>query len=301
MISVILDFLRLLFSPDTRETLGHISSFVAKSQKNWKADIKTSKAKFSGDESYKVSVFANSLFDELKKSGISNEKADKFRIVFTELITNAFEHGCKHRPRCRVKVHCTYSPWFIRLRVTDSGNGFDLLRHLSSGSQVDEKNNDEYPHGLQVVNKLTYRLYTNKKGNSVTAFLASQDSLEILPAVETYKGKEIFVIYLVTEEAWYYMSTTWEPLKRAVENVSHQLILIDCTDNAFSTKDAEEARRVIAEFKDRREKFYAFVLHDKNDYFELKRLDSYNFQVFYGGELEQAKDWLVERPLAQNN
>ncbi|RLC74694.1 MAG: hypothetical protein DRI81_13370 [Chloroflexi bacterium] len=166
MLSDILGFLRFATDPTTRATISQVSHVISKSKRNWKKEIKTLKAKFSRDEIYWVDAFVNHLLDELRSTGVSNEKVEKFQIVFFELVNNAFEHGCKFRRKCRVAVRCTYSRWFIRLEIADSGKGFDLEKTLYTLSQASTSDSSQLPHGLQIVKKLTYGLHTNKKGNT---------------------------------------------------------------------------------------------------------------------------------------
>lgn len=204
--------------------------------------------------------------------------------MFTELIHNAFQHGCKESGNCRIKVVCDYSSWFIRLEVSDTGKGFNLEEELKT----------EYSelHGLQLVKNIAYKLKSNKKGNVLTVFLINQDKIQTQASIEKYKGKAILSINIVSREKWYYLIESWEPLKEVVENSSQDLILIDCTKVRWATKRSSEAEKVVKDFRANPNKRYALVINmiEARD-FKLERLNSPNFRVF--SQLEIAKQWLT--------
>jgi len=287
MFSNILSLLRFITDPETRKTLAILSQTVSNNHKNWKDSIKNATAKLSGDDSFRASAFANYLLGELKNLGASNELVNRFQIVFTELVNNAFKHGCKHDKKCKVSIRCTYSQWFIRLEISDSGEGF----HFNPDRQyVDE------PHGLDVVQKLTYKFITNKKGNVITAFIAGHDSLNAIHNIERYKGQEILVINVTSRIEWHYMISDWEPLRRALEYATQRLILINCIEVPWSTEVSRKSKRTIKEFQDP-QKFYALVVHyEIAGAFDLDTLNSDNFKVFeHYYDTTAAKQWLIQQ------
>ena len=286
MLSDILSFLRFITDPDTRSTLASLSHFASGTNKTWKDDIKTATAKFSGEEPYKMNAFANFLLDEIRSIGIPSEEIQEFEIVFTELINNAFEHGCKHSKNCQVTIRCNYSRWFIRLEVSDSGKGFDFERTLAQGDQ----------HGLQIIKKLAYKFKANKKGNTLTAFLLGHDTLKILPVVKKYRGHEILIMNVTGKEEWRYMVTNWEPLRKAVKYSSQRLILIDCTKIRWISTVGREVKYIVAEFKEQSGKSYALVVASlAENAFELSKLNSERFKVFFDKDIGDAEQWLYEQ------
>lgn len=286
MLSDILSFLRFVTDSDTRSTLASLSRLASPTNKTWKDNIKTATAKFSGEEPYKVNAFAKFLLDELKSIGIPDEKIQEFEIVFTELINNAFEHGCKHLKNSQVSIRCNYSRWFIRLEVEDSGRGFDFERKLAQGDQ----------YGLQIVNKLAYKFKANKKGNILTTFLMSHDTIKILPTVKKYKGHEILIVNITGETEWNYMVTNWEPLRNIVKHSPQHLALIDCTKIRWISKTGREVKRIAVEFKEQSGKSYALVIEPiAEKAFDLSKLNSERFKVFFDEDTENAIQWLYEQ------
>ncbi len=239
MLNDILLFLKFVVDPNARDTLSGILSFVSKTQKNWRRDVKTTKAEFTGNETYALSVYANSLLSEFEKIGLSANKVSDFNVVFSELVNNAFEHGCNFTDKCHVKITCTYSRWFIQLQVSDSGKGFNLASQVNTDDfwKHFEQDKTSTKHGLQIVNNLAIRLYTNKKGNSVTAILSGQDSMSVTPAIQKYKNQELLIIHIDSEQAWHYVVADWKPLLRIVHSYENKdLVLIDATDVFWTTK-----------------------------------------------------------------
>lgn len=296
MFSDLLSFLRFVTDPETRKTLAGVSSVIAKNQRNWKKDIRTANAKFAGDEAYKVEAFANFLLEELKTCGVSTEKSDKFRIVLYELINNAFEHGCKYASSCRVAVRCTYSRWFIRLEVADSGKGFDLDQVLNDYAQVASSESKQPPHGLQVVRDLTYKLQINKTGNIVTAFLSSQDTMNIIPAIEDFDGQKIYVIHVRSERDWYHIAASWEPLERALENNVYDLVLLDCLFVRYNTRQFRDMTPLADKLGEQRWRHFALVVdHGDAKYFHMSNLDTWNLHVFNDSQTVDARQWLVKQ------
>ena len=202
MLSGIVDFLKFLVDSDTRDALSAVSKIASRKNKNWKSEIKTASAKFSGDESYKVSEFANYLLSEMQTVGIASEEVRKFETVFTELIHNAFEHGCQESNNCKIRIRCDYSRWFIRLEVSDQGKGFDFNKELQA--EYDEL------HGLKLVKSLAYKFKANKKGNVLTVFLISRDKIKTQTSIERYQGKTILCIDISSRAAWNYLVESWE-------------------------------------------------------------------------------------------
>lgn len=293
----VLSFLRFVTDTQTRDTLASILHVVAKNQKDWKKDIKSVKAEFNGGETHTLAVFINNLLDDFLVIGLSKAKIADFKIVFSELINNAFEHGCRHSEKCTISVQCVYSKWFVHLQVSDSGKGFDLDKTLESLQEQRELDPKKLKHGLQVVKNIAFRLYTNKKGNSIAAVLMGQDNISVIPSTTNYRGQEILVLTIDSDRAWYHLTADWTPLIRTIENQHHKkLVLIDATVMDWSTKESSNAKIVVQKFSGTTDRFYAFVVSDLvEDEFELSNLDTENIKVFRHSEITQAKTWLIEK------
>jgi anti-sigma regulatory factor (Ser/Thr protein kinase) len=316
MLDDILGVLQLLVDPNTRATAKLAIRSIGGSDGDWKRSIKTTSAKFSGDESFRVGAVADLVHQRLRElaanSGGSRggpsmddvrqqrrlEKTiDNFGIVFSELVSNAFEHGCKDNPSGRVKLRITYSRWFILLDVQDSGAGFNLQETLAA-SQGE-------PHGLGVVKQLTYRLTSNKKGNRLTALIAGPDELDIQATVESYKGSDILNVE-VASNFWSRSRVNWAPVRLAIERHPQTLVLI----NAVQFDWASGAARRVSGVKvltlrlpgstpppKDKERYYALCVTGRHaSLFDLDRLNSETFRVFRDEEAgNDPKDWLTEQ------
>lgn len=311
MIDDILMMLRFITDPETRKTIRILASIPSRNKLDWRRDVRRASARFSGIEPFKVMNFANALINDMKALNVSENDIKRFKTVFDELIRNAFEHGCHAVKKCRVSINCTYSRWFIALEVSDSGEGFDFSEALAFQG--------DNTHGLQLVDKLAFKLTANKKGNSLTALLISEPVLRILPRIEECCGKEILVLRVVDEQDWNYMIADWEPLRNAVKRASQNLVLIDCSDITWITKVGRTMKHMIGEFKTSRDRFFALIVdHEAEDTFDFSRLNSSNFKVFIIGSsfsyqdklahydnqdegLWAAKEWLSDQLQQQNN
>jgi len=294
MIGDIVSILRFITDPDTRKTVEVLANIPSISRLDWKRNVKTASAKFSGNEFFKVSGFANALIADMKTSSLSENEIKKFETVFGELVRNAFRHGCNEAVDCKVSINCTYCPWFVALEISDTGRGFDTANALLQ--------KDDDTHGLQLVKRIAFRLTTNKKGNSLTALMIAEPALQILPRVEKYRGAEILVLPVVDRYDWSYLIADWEPLRDAVKHAAQKLILVDCSQVHWSTEAIREMKHMVKEFKEYGDRFFALVVDHKADlWFDFSRLSVGNFKVFHdwshiaSEELPLAKEWLLNQ------
>lgn len=289
MLSDILAFLKFLFDPETRGTINAISNVLAPSGNDWKKQIKTVSAKFSGKDTLSVAPFINTLLRDFKQIGMSSREIKKFTVVFNELIHNAFDHGCKKNKKCKVTVRCTYSPWFVRIEVADNGAGFDFDEIIE---------NAEEGHGLTIVKKLSYRIMSNKKGNAITAYLVD-DKLRIRSAVEKYRGYEFLVVKVVSPAEWSYLVTTWEPLHRVVKHASQKLVIIDCSRVHWATISMREFDGVVSEYKAQPGRAFALIVSQFTyETFDVSNFKGDNFHVFLTTEDQEqnaARRWLTTK------
>lgn len=296
----ILSLLRFVTDSETWRTIGRISK-IASRQRNWRSEIRTVKATFTVHNFYQIDSFANFLLSRLKEAGVSNEKIEKFQIVFNELVDNAFRHGCKGAKRCVVRIRCTFSRWFIRLEVSDSGKGFNLEQALEQSQR------DGVIHGLNVVDSICYELRTNRKGNVVIAFIAGQDHLGIIPVVENYKGVEILRV-VIQDSAWHVASLDWKPLVHAVENAKQVLVLVDFSKSFIGTtarlrelSTMVEGKSSVDDYRRRSypgnlpPKFYAVLVRPVILESFASHLETSSFKFFKYDEEDKAKDWLLEQ------
>lgn len=246
-----------------------------------------------------VDGFANQLFEEMNALNINQGEIKKFQTVFDELIRNAFNHGCKEEQGCKVKIKCTYSVWFIKVEISDTGKGFDFNHQLVQ--------TDTDIHGLQVVRRLANRISANRKGNSLTALLLNTQELNFSTDVEKYRNKEILTIKVNSQKTWSYTTASWKPISDTTTLANQNLVLIDFIDVTepveFTTHDRRKMGKMFTEFQAHDNKFYAIIVNadiwleydlaesdsDRARYFPDKAIDK-NSNGFV-----KAKNWLVKQ------
>lgn len=294
MISDITSVLKFLTDPQIRGVVKVLFRNPSRNL-NWKKDVKTAKAKFSGDESYMVAGFVNTLIRDMQNLGVSKNIVERFEIIFDELTRNAFTHGCQENRKCRVRMKCTYSPWFIVFSITDGGTGYDF--------QTISSIKDDDRHGLQIVGDLANQLIVNKKGNTINITIMSNPVLEITPEVVKYKGKEILILKIENRKEWNYLTEDWYPLKHAVNNAAQRLFIIDCSAISFPTLVFRiRIKSILQEFKEHKNKYIALVVNGRMyGLYDFSRFNSSNLQVFsdyspnQNDDLLEAKKWLSVR------
>lgn len=292
MLTQTLEFLKLLLDPETRRTLSVVSSHLVKSDGEWKRRIKTLRARFSGHEEYKARGFGSFLLEELKGIGLPAETVEDCRVVLDELVTNAFYHGCDPSARGWVRLSVTYSPWFVRIEVRDSGKGFNLKNTLSAPEILGEE------HGLQIVNKLCYQLEANKRGNSIVGFLAAEGSLKLTATSEIWRRKDIAVIKIDNLEKSFYVKKSWEVLRHALRNAKQNAVLVDFRLVGWSSRRIGEARTLLIEAGLRRDgRRYALIVNrNTGRIFNMDSLRASNIEIFVcqsDQDIDRVKDWLV--------
>jgi len=89
--------------------------------------------------------------------------------VFTELATNAFDHGVVHRKNGTVRIKLTFNEAFFRIEIADSGPGFAVEKTFKELRRAPV--NRERQRGLLQVKQIADILEYNVSGNQVKAVL----------------------------------------------------------------------------------------------------------------------------------
>jgi anti-sigma regulatory factor (Ser/Thr protein kinase) len=286
--SDLLGLLKFFTDPETRSAISAISGIVSSQDNNdWKKNIKSKRNVFVGNEEYKVKLLLDDLLGQLSRLGTSKNLREDFQTVFSELVANAFEHGCKHSPKGKVKISCTYSKWFVHLEVQDNGHGFDL-EHILKHSKTTR-------HGLYTIKKIVYRLSSNSKGNVLTAILIDNE-LGLETQIEKYEGHEVLMINVLFEYEWEMLIKDWKPLISQVKHAPQNLVLIDCSKIRWSSRGIIRFEGVAADFKTNLDKVYALVINkDASSRYDLSRLNDKKLMVFV-----DSPNFFVEDPWDEN-
>lgn len=114
-------------------------------------------------------LVAQEIADRLDQEQADPEFQGYVQTTFTELVSNAFDHGCPDRDHSQIHIRMELNKAFFRLEVEDRGPGFaanEMLRRLREAPA-----NRERQRGiiqiLQIVDILEY----NETGNRVKAVL----------------------------------------------------------------------------------------------------------------------------------
>lgn len=294
MFAEILSILKFMTDEQTRKTIQSIAQFASREDKDWAKKIRRTSGKFSAADITRVSVFANSLLKELENTGLSEEKISKFRTVLSELVNNAFRHGCQNRQNCFVQIDCIYSPWFIEIQVRDGGDGFNLAKVLETPTTDRERRS-----GLQVVRALVDSLSTNQKGTSVTALIASADRITIETSIEKHGSKELCVVTLDENRDWFFLPPSWEPLQKTLSRAKQKYILVTWKRgirgrlSSLSTPQLGAFIKVITGCHLDVGRYYAFVQQIDWVLEDLEKQQSKNVRFFDSNE--EARAWLGQQ------
>ncbi len=107
------------------------------------------------------------ILTELRGLGLTHDIVSDMHVVMDELLDNALNHGNRMDSGLPIKIEYLASPDEFRIRVTDSGEGFDW-RSLDMLMDK-EKLVSPSGRGLYFISSLTDELTFNERGNQVTA------------------------------------------------------------------------------------------------------------------------------------
>jgi serine/threonine-protein kinase RsbW len=74
---------------------------------------------------------ADRMADALGDMGVSEDVRDRALLLASEAFTNAVEHSCAHDARQTVTIEMWEHAGGVRVRITDTGAGFDHLPDAS--------------------------------------------------------------------------------------------------------------------------------------------------------------------------
>jgi anti-sigma regulatory factor (Ser/Thr protein kinase) len=100
--------------------------------------------------------------------GIAEEKIGEARIIVTEAITNAFEHGGDRNPVCDVEF--TLTPKEVIIYVRDYGEGFEPSAVETPDIEAKLKGGSKRGWGLNLMKSLSddFRIQSDAHGTRIT-------------------------------------------------------------------------------------------------------------------------------------
>ena len=224
MIGDILNILKFVTDTNTRETVKAFTDVAARHQKNWRRQIHSVSGKFTVAEWVKINVFTNELFQQIAEVGLSSSKLKRFKTIYSELIDNAYHHGCKKRQKCRVTVKCVYSKWFIQLEVVDSGEGYDFDEAQQKIEQERIEGKRTGKSGIEVVKEIADIFEVHKA--RVLVVIAGEDRIRVRTKIEDMGQKELVTIFVETDPDWSFLSPDWTPFREAFDEHKQDLVLV---------------------------------------------------------------------------
>src|SRR6266496_528149 len=103
MIELIIDAVKLIFSEDARKSASGLIDFVRRSP-DWQKDICTLEATVDTGSREHAHLLSGLAAEKMKNLKYAARSVADFESVYQELIANAFEHGCKHKPNGKVSI-----------------------------------------------------------------------------------------------------------------------------------------------------------------------------------------------------
>jgi anti-sigma regulatory factor (Ser/Thr protein kinase) len=258
---------------------------AANADQSWAKQLRRSRAKFRGDDEPLIEAFAETLHADLVLIGASEKLITDFETVFNELVQNALLHGCQRHHKAKVIITCDYSPWFVRLRVADSGKGFPFSVYRALPYYQD--------HGLGIVSNRAARFDANDKGNVVTALLKGLQGL-VIEVDATPTTDDILYLIVSRDTLWHYSAENWTPLPEIINESGRRLVMIDCKRMSWSSLSVRTTKGVLHAFSGEPTRRLAYILNKQAmKTFDFSDLNTSNSRVFRDNQYEQARSWLL--------
>ncbi len=140
MIDLVLNAAKIAISEDARKSVSSLVDFVRRSPQ-WQQDFTTLEAKIEPTSSELAFLLGELTVEKMSKIGYSEDSAGAFRASYTELVTNAFEHGSGSDKKSRIGVKVEITPHYVALTVANpQGKRFDLFKSIKNQSVAIARN-----------------------------------------------------------------------------------------------------------------------------------------------------------------
>lgn len=224
MLSDILNILKFFTDSQTRDTMKAIKMVASSRQKDWRKNVHHVREQFSIANWMKINAFTNDLFERVQNTDISQEKYRRFTTVYSELINNAHDYGCRTNPKCKIIVDCIYSRWFIQLEIKDGGNGFDLHDSLEAVQKQRDEGKRKGKSGLEIVMDLSDKFEVKK--TCIVVVIAGEDRIKTHTAIEKINEADLLLVTVEEDREWSFLAPSWQPLRDTLEKATQPLILV---------------------------------------------------------------------------
>lgn len=293
MLPNILDVLKFITDSKTGDFVKSISKIASQQQVDCSRDVIVFTGRFRHSEWYKIKAFANELFSKILETGINESKYKRFKTVFSELVTNAYKHGCRNKKNCYVRVRCKFSRWYIQLEVSNTGKGMDLEKALKKVERQRIKGYRQGKSGLEIVSELTDVMEVKK--SQIVVIIAGEDRIKIHTEVHRVENTDLLLITVEENDEWGFLPPKWESLRDTLEKVEERLILVrfgkyrTIKDEARFVEDSDSmrithrrrmAKPIITECALDKNHFFAYVTADRWVYEDMRELEKDNLRFF---------------------
>lgn len=119
--------------------------------------------------------FLVQLRKALVAKGFYDNSIGEALLVTDELLANALSHGCRNNSDGKIQVSCELSDTFLRVKISDSGPGFDYMAIL--GTLNADPPMKIAGRGLKTAHSLSHRLEFSRNGSSVEAVILNKSEI----------------------------------------------------------------------------------------------------------------------------
>jgi hypothetical protein len=272
---------------DTRDAFQQLPDQLSTDSTKWRKHLTRVADRFRRDQEAEAAAFISYVLATVHRQREDNagtptgklffewwnsDCSERLRVVLSELVANAFTHAIKRRRFGACRVNVILSPWFVRVDVVDNGPGFSLSDALAPRPDV--------AHGIHVVSRAATKLFTNRKGNHVTAIIDPSIGKYHLVSSLDYRGQDIIFVHLERTEVSLY-SSDWTPVVRLLKEVRRPRVVIDCTTFYWNTRESWGARQAVEEMQSEPSTRVAVVVSPTMlSLFSLETLSNETVRVF---------------------
>ena len=191
MFELFLNAAKFVVSDDVRKSTSAILDLIRRLPE-WERDICTLEAKIGPAFSEQASLLSHLTVSKMTNLGYSAERIEAFKLCFFELVSNAFEHGCRSaKESIRIVIDITVA--YVALTVLNSkGYKFDAEGIVREGHRLLKSNPfSQRGRGLLLSFKTADKL-RNVEGNEGVKAIFFEDA--VLFRIDELKGLTIIEI-----------------------------------------------------------------------------------------------------------
>ncbi|MBI4791027.1 MAG: ATP-binding protein [Chloroflexi bacterium] len=195
MIDIVLNAAKIAFSEDARKSASALIDFIRRSPE-WQKDFCTLEAKIEPRVSEQAYLLGEIAVEKMRTLQFADVSLGAFRASYTELVTNAFEHGCGKDKNKKVSVTIELNPHYVSLTVTNpKGKKFSVIKCLEEQRAALSRNpSARTGRGLILVRELADNLDSTSESEGVKAIFYRPsvslkiDEIEDLVIIEVIDG-----------------------------------------------------------------------------------------------------------------